>query len=216
MKTKTFTFATIAVAAMSLFTTSCSKSNDQANTEDTSEIVLNNIMTRTSIRAFEQREVEEEKIEKILKAGMAAPTAVNKQPWAFVVVRDKEVLKQLSEGASRSSMVAEAAFAVIPCCDLTKTLDNDGKEFWIQDLSALSENTLLAAHALGLGAVWTGVYPIEDRVNHIREVLKLPEYIVPFCLIPMGYPAENPTPKDKWKPEQVYENQWGTNYVFEK
>ena len=91
---------------------------------------------------------------------------------------------------------------------MTKTLEGEAAEFWIQDTSAASENILLAAHAMGLGAVWTGVYPDKGRIRIISETLSLPSHIVPLCLIPVGYPAQAQEPKDKWKPENVHYNGW--------
>ena len=92
---------------------------------------------------------------------------------------------------------------------MKKTLEGKGREFWIQDCSAATENILLAAHAQGLGAVWTAVYPMEERMQPVSAALKLPETLVPLCTIVIGYPAENPAPKDKWKPENVSYNEYG-------
>ena len=103
---------------------------------------------------------------------------------------------------------AKAAAAIVVCGDMTKTLEGEAAEFWIQDTSAASENILLAAHAMGLGAVWTGVYPDKGRIRIISEALSLPSHIVPLCLIPVGYPAKAQEPKDKWKPENVHYNGW--------
>ena len=171
------------------------------------QAAINNIMTRTSIRKYTNEPVTNADIETMLRAGMAAPTAVNKQPWHFVVVTDKEKLKELSGGRGR--MLEQCAVAIVVCGNMEKALPGKAQEFWIQDCSAATENILLAANALGLGAVWTGGYPMEDRVVSISKTLKLPETVVPLCTIVIGHPAEQPKPKDKWKPENISYNEFG-------
>ena len=175
---------------------------------DKADAVLETIMTRTSIRAFTDRPIEDEKIELMLRAGMAAPTAVNKQPWAFVAVKSREQLDRLKEANPYARMLESAQAAIVVCGDMTKAIEGPMQSFWIQDASAATENILLAAHALGLGAVWTGVYPNPERVSAVSEALDLPSYAIPLCVIPMGYPAESPDPKDKWKPENVHYEKW--------
>ena len=170
------------------------------------QAAINNIMTRTSIRQYTNEPVSKADIETMLRAGMAAPTAVNKQPWHFVAVTNKEKLAEL---AGRRGMLKQAGVAIVVCGNLDKAMQGKAQEFWIQDCSAATENILLAANALGLGAVWTGCYPMEDRVAEVSKVLKLPETIVPLCVIAIGHPAEQPTPKDKWKPENVSYNEFG-------
>jgi len=140
---------------------------------------------------------------------MAAPTAVNKQPWHFVVIDDPAVMDSLGGNGRQSQMWKEATLAIAVCGDLNKAMEGPGQPYWIQDCSAATQNILLAAHALGLGAVWTGCYPIEERVANVSRVLGLPENIVPLCVIVMGYPNEQPAPKDKWKPENVSHNVFG-------
>ena len=168
---------------------------------------IKNIMTRTSVRQFTDQPVSAADIETLLRAGMAAPTAVNKQPWHFVAVTDKAKLKELSGGRGR--MLEQCALAIVVCGDMTKALPGKGQAYWIQDCSAATENILLAAHALGLGAVWTGVYPMDERVASVSAAVKLPETIVPLCVIVIGHPAEQLAPKDKWKPENVSYNEFG-------
>ncbi len=181
----------------------------QQRTESDAQAAINNIMTRTSIRQYTNEPVSKADIETMLRAGMAAPTAVNKQPWHFVVVTDKAKLKALSGGRGR--MLEQCAVAIVVCGDMEKAMPGKAKEYWIQDCSAATENILLAANALGLGAVWTGVYPMEDRMAAVSKAMKLPETIVPLCTIVIGHPAEQPKPKDKWKPENVSYNEFGGN-----
>ena len=132
-------------------------------------------------------------VELLLRAAMAAPSAVNRQPWAFVVVDDRELLRELAGALPFAKMAARAPLAVVVCGDLSRNPGASG-DWWVMDASAASENLLLAAHALGLGAVWTGVYPRGD--------------VVPLNLIPVGYPADNPAPKQKWNPANVRYNGW--------
>lgn len=167
------------------------------------------IMSRTSVRKYVDKPVEKEKIEAMLRAGMAAPTAVNKQPWHFVVVSDKAKLNELSAANPRAGMLKSAPLAIVVCGDMDKAMQGKGQAYWIQDCSAATENILLAAHSMGLGAVWTGVYPMDDRIKPLSETLKLPETIIPLCTIVIGYPAEQPNPKDKWKPENISYNEYG-------
>lgn len=170
--------------------------------------VLEAIHARTSIRSYQPQEVEDEKIEQLLRAAMAAPTATNKQPWAFIVIRDQEILNELSSTLPYTKMAKDAPLAIVVCGDLNKAISGAGMEYWVQDASAATENLLLAAQGLGLGAVWSGVYPMEERVKEVQKILLLPKDIIPLNVIPIGYPAENPLPKDKWKPENIHYNRW--------
>ena len=174
-----------------------------------SDAAIKNIMTRTSVRKYTNEAVKKADIETMLRAGMAAPTAVNKQPWHFVVVTDREQLNALAAANRGTGMAAKAPLAIVVCGDMQKTLSGVGQGFWVQDCSAATENILLAANALGLGAVWTGLYPNEERANAVRDIVKAPEHIVPLCVIVIGHPADAPTPKDKWKPENVSYNKFG-------
>lgn len=146
-------------------------------------------------------------VELLLRAAMAAPSAVNRQPWAFVVVDDRELLRELAGALPFAKMAARAPLAVVVCGDLSRNPGASG-DWWVMDASAASENLLLAAHALGLGAVWTGVYPRGERVEAVRRVLGLPSDVVPLNLIPVDYPADNPEPKQKWNPANVRHNGW--------
>ncbi len=152
------------------------------------------------------RKVEDEKIDTLLRAAMAAPTAGNKQPWRFVVINDKSILNEIGENFHTMTMAKGASVAVIMCGDTTATFNGDAKDYWVQDVSAASENLLLAAHAMHLGAVWCGIYPQMTRVRQFSEMLRLPENIVPMACICVGYPAGETTPKDKWKPEYIHYN----------
>ena len=167
------------------------------------------IASRTSIRKFDpSKPVSDADIEKILKAGMCAPSAMDRRPWEFIVVKDKAKLAALGSRLPYSRCGNGAYVAIVVCGNLDNGLPGRGKEYWIHDCSAATMNILLAAKGLGLGAVWTGVYPGEDRVAVVREVLSIPEGYAPLNVIPLGYPAENPTPKDKWNPAKVHHDKW--------
>lgn len=193
--------ATICIAAAALLC-GCSSSNSADSAAE--KAVLDNIATRTSIRSYSVRPVEDKTIETLLKAGMAAPTAQNSQPWVFYVVKDKELMREIANELPFTRMAADAAVLIVPCGDRDKFLSGEGMTYWVQDVSAATENILLAAHAMGLGAVWTGVYPIRERIADVSRILDLDEKHVPLCVIPIGYPAENPKPKDKWDPDKIF------------
>lgn len=149
-----------------------------------------------------------EKVDLLVKAAMAAPTAVNKQPWAFVVVDDRTVLDKLAAELPYAKMTAQAPLAIVVCGDLSKALNGEKDRYWMLDCSAASENLLLAAESMGLGAVWTAVYPENDRIAKVRSVLSLPDHIIPFNLIPVGYPQHREESKDKFKTENIHYNKW--------
>lgn len=182
------------------------KSADAQQSVNAEQAVLDNIATRTSIRDYEARPVEKEKIEKMLRAAMAAPTAMNKQPWHFVVVDQRNVLDALAGTNPYAKMLKKAPLAIVVCGNTDKMIEGGGRDFWIQDASAATENLLLAAHAMGLGAVWTGAYPSEERCISISKVLSLPDNLIPLNMIVVGYPAEQPQPKQKFKEENISYN----------
>lgn len=182
------------------------KSADAQQSVNAEQSVLDNIATRTSIRDYEARPVEKEKIEKMLRAAMAAPTAMNKQPWHFVVVDQRNVLDALAGANPYAKMLKKAPLAIVVCGNTDKMIEGGGRDFWIQDASAATENLLLAAHAMGLGAVWTGAYPSEERCISISKVLSLSDNLIPLNMIVVGYPAEHPQPKQKFKEENISYN----------
>ncbi len=163
------------------------------------------ILSRRSVRKYQGREVPEEVITKVLRAAMAAPSAGNQQPWHFVVVRDKGLLEALASVSPYTGMTREAPVAIVVCGDLNL---EQRKGFWVQDCSAATQNLLLAAHALGLGAVWCGLFPREERVQATRALLGLPDHIVPLALVPMGYPAEESGPADRFDSGRVHFDRW--------
>lgn len=206
MKISIILNAALALALVFLSYKLAVKEDEKAKEQDSSEVVINNILKRTSVRSYEDRAVESEKVEKLLRAGMAAPTAVNKQPWHFIVITDKNQLQKLSEANPNAGMAAKAPLAIVVCGDMDKALEGDAREFWVQDCSAATENILLAATGMGLGAVWTGTYPSKERCAAVADVLRLPETLIPLNTIVIGYPDTEPTPKDKWKKQNISYN----------
>ena len=179
---------------------------DKQGVKDTMTVIAE----RTSIRRYEAgRDVPDEVMEKLLRAAMAAPTAVNLQPWEFIVVRDKGTLAKLAAANRFGGMIAQAPVAVVVCGDTLQEARGEPNKWWMLDCSAATENLLLAATAQGLGAVWTAVYPHEDRIAAVREILSIPTRYVPLCVVPVGYPAD-PTAKskNKWKPEKIHKEKF--------
>ncbi|MBD3306857.1 nitroreductase family protein [candidate division KSB3 bacterium] len=163
------------------------------------------ILRRRSIRQYTQDPVPEDLITKILEAAMSAPSARNERPWHFIVVTEKDMLATLSDVSPYSKMTKEAAAAILVCGDLEC---ETAKGFWVQDCAAATENLLIAVEALHLGAVWLGIYPREERVEYLRKALHVPPHVVPFALVPLGYPAETKTTPSRYDASRVHYNQW--------
>ena len=191
----------LAIAAMMF--AACSNQPEVMNNE-----AIQNIMTRVSVREFTGEKISEAQLDTLLRAAMAAPSAMNKQPWAFIVVTDEAKIAALGEALPYSRCSNKPAVAIIPCGDLSKALEGEMANFWINDVSAATENLLLAAHSMGLGAVWTGLHPDMNRAKMVQEMLGLPEHIIPLCVVPVGVPAEQPDVKDKYNPENIHYNEW--------
>lgn len=166
------------------------------------------VKNRTSVRQWQDKPVAKADIEDLLRAGMAAPTAMNKQPWRFLVITDASERNALADKVERGSMYRDAPVLIVVCGDMDAAIAGDGRDFWVQDCSAATENILLAATAKGLGAVWTGAYPVDKRVKALQAALSLPENIIPLNVLLIGYPKDTPTPKDKWKPENIHWQKW--------
>lgn len=147
---------------------------------------MNSIFSRTSIRNFLAKDVEEEKLTMILKAAMAAPSAGNQQPWEFYVIKDKKVLADLAACSPYSGCVAGAPVAIVPCYR-TKCMFPENAQM---DLSAATENMLLAANELNLGSVWLGIAPLQERMDKVRKVLSIPVGMEAFAILPIGYPVK--------------------------
>ncbi len=207
MKTPQILNLILAAALIIVVVKSAMSSGDEAASGADQMGAIEAIMTRSSVRAYSAEAVSAEAVETMLKAGMAAPTGGNRQPWRFVVIDDKAILDQIPAIIGGAKMADKAPMAIAVC-----GVPAEGMlEYWIQDTSAATENILLAAHAIGLGAVWCGVYPdVNGRVGKIQCLLNMPEDVVPLSIIVIGHPEEGAEPhvKDKWMPEKVSYNQY--------
>jgi nitroreductase len=166
-------------------------------------IPVPDILARRSVRRYTAQPVSEEQITLLLQAGMAAPSASNRQPWHFVVVTSRPTLNALADRHPYAKMLYQAPLCIAVCGEPALS-----ENFWVQDCSAATENILLAATGLGLGAVWLGVHPNAERTQAVRESLNLPANITPLCLISIGYPAEHPPARTQYKAERVHRERW--------
>ena len=169
---------------------------------------INSIMGRRSVRRYKDTPLDESTIETLLKAGMAAPSAHNRQPWELVVITDRGVLDRLAAEHPYARMLLQAPACIIVCGNSERFCSGDEEGFWVQDCSAVTQNILVAAHSLGLGTVWCGVTPRPHLIELVSRIVGLPEGIVPLNLIAVGYPAEKPPVKDKWRPDRVHWEGW--------
>jgi nitroreductase len=164
--------------------------------------LLNLIKKRRSIRKYTAQSVTDEQIRQLLEAAMAAPSGSNIQSWEFVVVKDPDLKKRLAQTHTWSYMAADAAVVFVICGN-----ESDSRH-WVEDASAATQNLLLTVTALGLGAVWVGIYPGTDREDHVRRVLGIPEDIRVLCLVPVGHPAESKSARTQFKESKVHYDEW--------
>lgn len=163
------------------------------------------LRTRRSIRKYTSQPIAREDVQVMLEAAMLAPSASNRQPWHFVVVDDRVTLDRIAAEHPYAKMAADAPLAVVVCGDLDA---EKTKGFWVQDCSAATQNLMLAARALGIGSVWCGLHPVEDRVAPVRRILGLPDNIIPLSLVVMGYPAQDFSQADRYQENKVHHNHW--------
>ena len=164
------------------------------------------ILTRRSIRKYNLNPISEEQIETMLKAGMYAPSANNKQPWSFIVVDDRDMLNKIMGVHPYSKMLKEAPLAIVVCAD---ELIEPMTSYWIQDCSAALQNILLSAWEMGLGTCWLGVNPREDRMRQVSELFELPTHVQPLSIIAVGYPDEVKEMPDRFIKSRIHRNKWG-------
>jgi nitroreductase len=168
---------------------------------------LSVIHQRKSVRHFTGAPVPPETLETLLRAGMAAPSAVNTQPWEFLTVTDRSLLIRLGDELPYAKMLYAAGAAIV-VCGRPELAHHRMPEFAVLDAALAAQNILLAAEAVGLGAVWTAAYPYPDRMATVREVLAIPEHVIPLCVIPVGHPTGEDQPKNKWRPEKIHRERW--------
>lgn len=166
---------------------------------------MQTIFNRASVRSFDGRKVEAEKIELLMKAAMAAPSACNQQPWEFVVVTDPEMLGRLSECSPYAGCLRQAPLGIAVCM---RTEGLRAPDYTQIDASAATENILLEAVHLGLGAVWLGIAPGPERMEAVRQVIAAPETIQPFGLVACGYPDKPVVPANRYDPARVHYEKW--------
>jgi nitroreductase len=167
--------------------------------------VMDAIHTRRSIRKFQQKPVPEELVKDLLAAAMSAPSAGNQQPWHFVLITDPDILARVPSLNPYAAMAREAPLGILICADLAL---EKYPGYWAQDCSAATQNLLLAAHGKGLGAVWTGIYPLQDRVDGFKKLCNLPEKAIPLALVVMGYPAQTLKPENRFRADRIHRNTW--------
>ncbi len=170
--------------------------------------LLGFIFGRRSVRIYAPGEITDEAVTKLLQAAMAAPSAMTKDPWRFVVVRSPEMLSRMAAALPGGKMLPTATLAIAVCGDLEVAFERQ-ISFLLQDCSAAIENLLLAAHALGLGACWVGVHPGPDMVAQVKELLALPATMIPVAVVALGQPGEKLEPRTRFNPDYVRSEKWG-------
>lgn len=169
--------------------------------------MLKLIHSRKSVRHFRTDSVKRNDLIEMVKAGMAAPSARNLQAWEFLIIDDENVLKILAKALPYAKMLADVNAAIVVLGD-SSVKSPSGHTYWLQDTCAATQNILLAAEALNLGAVWTALYPYEERMQPVIEACQIPVHLIPLNIIPIGVPTGEDKPKDKYKPEKIHLNQW--------
>lgn len=168
---------------------------------------LDFIFNRRSVRKYSEDPLPEGAIRDLLEAAMAAPSAVARDPWRFVVVEDKATLESITDGLPNGQMLKEAKAGIVVCGLISEAHDNQ-LSYMLQDCSAAIENTLLAAAALGIGSCWLGVHPREERMDHLRDLLDIPEDVTPMGVISLGMPAKRPEPRTRYSESKVHREKW--------
>ena len=163
------------------------------------------IITRRSIRKYTNQKIPNSIMQQLLEAGMQAPSAGNEQPWEFIILDDKTLFPKINSFHPHAQMLLEADSAILVCGNLQK---EKHKGYWMLDCSAATQNILLAAHALGLGSCWLGIYPREERIQAMQTLLHIPEHIIPFSLIALGYPAEIKQQEQRYHKYHIHSNHW--------
>lgn len=196
-KSLILSFITVCTIA---FISCSSKEENQITKKDAA---LSVIFNRKSVRNFiKERPVSDEDVQTLIKAGMAAPSGKDTRPWEFLIINDRDILDKMAAELPTAKMLAEAPMAIVVCGDTIRS------SYWYLDCSAATENILLAAEALDLGAVWTASYPYRDRMATVIKYTKMPAQMLPLVVIPIGYPKGNYSPKDKYDSSKIHMNKW--------
>lgn len=167
--------------------------------------LLEGIYTRRSIRKYKDEKLSDHQIHSLLKAGMQAPSAMNCQPWHFIVIRERNKLQEIMNIHPYAQMLKEADVAILVMGD---TMLEHGPGYWVVDCGAATQNILLAAHSMELGAVWIGIQPREARKEAFKQLFNLPPHIMPFALVSVGFPAEQKSAVDRFVTGKVHYEEW--------
>ena len=207
----------LSLAAVALLAAAC-QTEPQPVAPDPAEVVMANILSRKSVRSYTADTIPAAVMENLLRAAMAAPSGRNIQPWSFVVLSDTSHYDEIFGDNHNMAMFKQSAALVVLCADTTVVRpprDNPDAPAvqqpsgtWRDDMGAVTENLLLAAEAYGLGACWTACYPYVDRMAPVKQALGLPATVVPYSVVPIGYPAGDEQPKDKWDPARIHYGKW--------
>lgn len=176
-----------------------------AETAASGKALLSLLAQRRSVRSFTDAPVSDEEVQAMLAAAMSAPSAGNEQPWEFIVVRSKETLEKAGSVNPYAGFAKSAPLAILTCVNQAH---EKHAGYGVLDVAACTENLLLAAHALGLGAVWTGIYPMEDRILKFRSLLALPETVLPIAFVVIGHPKATPEPANRFNPQRIHAEKW--------
>ena len=166
---------------------------------------LHAIFNRRSIRQYTTEKVTDDQLETILKAAMYAPSAVNKQPWHFIVFREQDTIQLIIDVHPNASMLSRSGAAILVCWD--EKLQHD-IGYGPVDCAAATQNMLLAAHSMGIGAVWVGIYPRQQRMEAIRKIFNLPGHIHGFSIVSLGFPAETRTTPNRFDKGRIHKEKW--------
>ncbi len=206
----------ILAAAAMLFGACCDK--QEAATVNTADVVMQNILSRKSVRSYNGEAIPDTVMQNLLRAAMSAPTGMDVRPWSFVVLTDKSQYETIFEGNGNMKKFMESGAIVVVCADTTVTRptreDPDGpavtrpNPMWRDDVAAATENLLLAVEAYGLGACWTACYPFPNTMAPVKKALGLPAEVVPYAVVPIGYHDGTAQPKDKWAPARIHYGRW--------
>ena len=207
----------LSLAAVALLAAAC-QTEPQPVAPDPAEVVMSNILSRKSVHSYTADTIPAAVMENLLRAAMAAPSGRNIQPWSFVVLSDTSRYDEIFGDNHNMAMFKQSAAIVVLCADTTvvrSPRDNPDAPavqqpngIWRDDMGAVTENLLLAAEAYGLGACWTACYPYVDRMAPVKQALGLPATVVPYSVVPIGYPAGDEQPKDKWDPARIHYGRW--------
>ena len=166
---------------------------------------LHTIYTRRSIRKYTTQPIHENVLRELIEAAVQAPSAGNQQPWQFLIIDEKNLLEQIPQYHPNATMITQAQKGILICADSTK---EKHKGYFPMDCSAATQNLLLAAHAKGLGGCWLGIYPREERIQGMRQIFHIPDHIIPFALVSLGYPAEEKPQPDRYEENRIHYNKW--------